>query len=252
MSLSSKNIIAKKFSQAANNYDSHAIVQKLSTKKLVKLLKPFIEDDSLILDLGSGTSFIAQELPKEHLIFETDLALGMLNQNNSNKSDIFKIQSDFENLPFKDSSFDILTSSFSLQWITDFNKNLSQFFTVLKSGGFFALCLPIDGSLCELKSANIFNINEFPEIKAIKSAIKYSGFEEVLSEQKISKQDFNDGIEAIKSLKEIGANHANGESNKLNKTSLEQFNNFCLKNFITTDRKIRISWNVAYFILRKP
>jgi SAM-dependent methyltransferase len=111
-------------------------------------------------------------------IFETDLASDMLKQWSNRPSNIFPIQADIENLPFEKNSFDIIISSFSLQWIFDFEKNFSHFFSLLKPNGIFAFCLPTDETLQELKSAKIFPINDFPHSENLRLILKKCGFVE--------------------------------------------------------------------------
>ncbi len=263
------------FARSAQNYDKAAPIQRLVASKLCKIAAPFIQEklnvmlslsrhdsghgpesclDKLsmtlrVLDLGSGTGFIATNLDKNLEIFESDLAFEMLQQNRSRNS--LKIQADFENLPFKNNSFDILISSFSLQWLTDFDKNFAQFFALLKPKGILIFCLPTDGSLSELKAADIFNFNPLPKIADLETSLKKAGFSKISFEKEIVKQSFENGVEALKSLKRIGANYSEKNNKIITKTILAQFNNFCLKNFGTSTRKIETSWAVSYFILSK-
>jgi malonyl-CoA O-methyltransferase len=248
-----KKIISENFSRAAKNYDQLASVQKQAAEKLCQLASPFLKENFKILDLGSGTGFIANNLNREKnlQIFQTDLSLDMLKQNIHK----YKIICDFENLPFKNISFDILISSFSLQWLTDFNKNFSEFFSLLKPNGIFAFCLPTKESLKELKTASKatdceFNFNILPEVNYLKSALKNSGFEEKLFQQEIIKSEFPNGFEALKSIKDTGANYFL-KKNFVSKTQLRQFNSFCLKNFSNDHKNIFISWETSFFIFQK-
>ncbi len=260
-----KKKLRMSFEHGVQNYSKSALIQRLSSDKLCKIAAPFVKKDSQILDLGSGTGFVAEnlialqnksfgskkpekDLSKDSNIFELDLALKML-QKNQNHS--FKIQGDFENLPFKKQSFDILISSFSLQWMTNFDKSFLQFFSLLKPKGILIFCLPTEGSLKELSAANIFNFNSLPKVDDLKTSLKKSGFCEISTTTENTKQTFESGLEALKSIKKIGANYAEKNSSVITKTNLIQFNNFCLKNFGTKSRKIEISWNVSYFIFQK-
>ncbi len=241
------------FEHSAQNYEKDAPIQRLAASKLCKIAAPFIQEKlsmtPRVLDLGSGTGFIASNLDKNLEIFESDLAFEMLQQNRLQNST--KIQADFENLPFKNNSFDILISSFSLQWLSDFDKNFAQFFALLKPKGILIFCLPTDGSLSELKSANVFNFNPLPKIADLKTSLKKVGFSKISFETEVIKQSFENGVEALKSLKKIGANYSEKNGKIITKSILAQFNNFCLKNFGTRTRKIETSWAVSYFIFSK-
>ena len=289
-----KRIIGENFSRAAQNYEAVALVQKQAAEKLCHLASPFIRDGLRILDLGSGTGFVSRSLnnlqngPRNivtpysplvspysplvspysplvtpysplvtphllrgPLVFEADLSLSMLQQHPSN----FKINCDFENLPFRNHSFDILISSFSLQWLSDFEKNFLQFSALLKPHGIFAFCIPTDKSLEELKLASIesgcdFHFNILPKISDLKSALKKCGFEERLLELEVIKSEFTDAFQALKSIKKTGANYTT-KRKFVSKTQLTQFRSFCLKNFSQPNKKISISWNVSFFIFQK-
>ena len=95
------------------------------------------------------------------------------------------------------------------------------------------------------------NIN-FNKIKNFSSQVKYGENDPLaLNQIEILEQEFESGLQALQSLKKIGANYSNKKNKILNKNQLIQFNNFCLKNFRTTNKKVRLSWFVSYFIFVK-
>ena len=107
-----KKIIKHNFSNKAAIYNDCALIQKTAAKKLCDLAKHFIGDESTILDLGSGTSFIAKNLAisqKNIQIFEIDIAHNMLKHWDDRPQNVFPILADIENLPFKNhETFDII------------------------------------------------------------------------------------------------------------------------------------------------
>ncbi|MDX2083145.1 MAG: methyltransferase domain-containing protein [Rickettsiales bacterium] len=247
-----KKIIATNFSRAAKDYNKMALVQAHSAQKLCALALPFIKNNSTILDLGCGNGFVSKNLSsqKNLKIFESDLSLEMLKQSCGDK----KICCDFENLPFKNHSFDILISSFSLQWLNNFEKNFQQFSLKLKSNGILAFCLPTDQSLEQLKIASAnsgcnFHFNSLPTINDLKSALKNCGLVEKIFELEVIESEFISGREALQSIKKIGANYSN-KKNFVSKTQLAQFDSFCLKNFINVNKKIFVTWRVAFFVCK--
>jgi malonyl-CoA O-methyltransferase len=294
-----KKIIQKNFSRGAGRYDEAAVVQKEAAEELCELVTKWtpqqVRGDKAgrnlsplsprtrcrvqkILDLGSGTSFIAKKLltydkwrseasnlqfaqqrnkknskylrltPYDSKIFELDLSTEMLQSWHDRPSNVFPIQGDIENPPFENHSFDLIISSFSLQWIEDFEKNFSKIFSLLKPKGTFAFCIPTFESLPELREENIFNLNDLPKIEDLKSALKKSGFVEVFFQRKIVKQNFENGYEALKSLKEIGANYSKKKEKKITKTQLKHFR---LKNFQQENKNpYSLTWIEAYFILK--
>lgn len=249
-----KKIIGENFSRAAQGYEAVATAQKQTAKKLFRLASPFIFEKFKILDLGAGTGFVAESLRSifpSPIIFEADLSLEMLSQNRS----AYKINCDFENLPFKNNSFDLLISSFSLQWLEDFEHNFAKFSALLKPNGIFVFCVPTDQSLSELKLASVesgcnFHFNILPKNSDLKIALKNSGFEEKLFESEIIKSEFDSALHALKSIKATGANYS-AKRKPISKTQLTQFNSFCLKNSNCSSKKFSISWNTSFFIFQK-
>ena len=229
-----KNLIAKNFSLGAKTYDEAAQVQLASAKELVAFILPYLKKDVQILDLGSGTSFIAKQLAT-YEITEVDISAEMLNSWHERPSNVTAIQADFENLPFVKNSFDLIISSFALQWISDFEKNFSQFFELLRPNGIFAFCLPTNGSLEEIQD---FNINEFPTNSEIKNALEKSRFNEKLLVQKTIQQKFQNNREALKFLKRIGANSPAKTRLPLKSSTYKNLGN-------------ALSWNISYFIYTK-
>jgi hypothetical protein len=74
-------------------------------------------------------------------------------------------------------------------------------------------------------------------------------------QEEIVKEDFASGLEAIKSLKKIGASYCKSYSNRpkktISKSDLKLFAKFCLKNYSFKRRNFQSSWVVGYFILSK-
>jgi malonyl-CoA O-methyltransferase len=249
-----KQIISKNFSSKAKSYDKFAQIQKNTAKNLVNLISNQISNNQKILDLGSGTGFITNFLkiknPNiENNIFELDLSSKMLKYSLNNNSK--KIRADFENLPFKENSFDIITSSFSLQW-----SNIDQVFAniskILKKNGIFALSIPVRGSLNELKTS--FKIINFYSEKEIIEKLNNLAFKKLNLVCEKKKEKFSNIILAIKNIKNIGANYNDfSKENFGNKNSFSKIRNLSkihLKNS-GENNSFAVSWQISYFIFKK-
>jgi malonyl-ACP O-methyltransferase BioC len=252
-----KKIISQNFSRQIQNYDEHAIIQGRAAKKLTEIILPLVKNNAKILDIGSGTSFISKNFLQSKLsqknikIFEIDLAFEMLRYWNDKPKNIFSTQADLEKIPFKKKSFDVIISSFSLQWINDFEENFSYFFSLLKDDGILAFAMPIDESLSELKLAKIFKINNFTTYNNISQSLDKSNFNKINFFTEIQKEFFVNGVSALKAIKIIGANYSQKQESLITKTQLQQFNNFCLKNYSTKDKNIYVSWKILYSLSKK-
>jgi malonyl-CoA O-methyltransferase len=249
-----KKIIDYNFSSKVDEYNLNANIQKKVARKLCRI---FIEninkknsDKIKILDLGSGTSFISKNILKNLdncEIYEFDLSLKMLNNFHKNPTKISKICGDIENLPFGESSFDMIISSFSLQWIENYEELFSNLHKILKSQGILAFAIPDNYSFEELKNLP-FSMNRMPDSQALSNILVKNQFsKKTLLNEKICEKFLNI-IEALKSFKKIGVNYSLPNNNKKN---FKELRKFYLKNFQNNLTYIKLSWSISYFIYYK-
>jgi malonyl-CoA O-methyltransferase len=251
-SLLDKKIIKNNFARGSANYDALAVMQKNAAGKLVGLARNFISDKQNILDLGSGTGFVAQEILKINerpKIIETDLSSEMLAKW-QRPANVSALVCDIENLPFNDEKFDIIFSSFALHWLNDFEKSFKNFANLLAAGGIIAICLPCASSLDELAVNNIFQINKFPQISAIKNLLEKNNLQKIYQEKEIFVEEFSNIIFAAKYIKKIGGNY-NLQKNNPSAHKLAQLRSFYLKNSSNDNRKFQLSWHNAFFLYQK-
>ena len=248
-----KNIVKNNFLRGAKSYEEFGVVQNIAAKKLCEFAFSYLKKTNLkILDLGSGSGFVAKNILSynlNHQIFEIDLIAPFA----KNYLTIFT-KCDIEKLCFKPNSFDLIISSFALQWIENFEDTFIEINKILKPGGIFIFAIPDHESLKELKIASInsgcnFNFKELPKRENFKKNFYNSNFNLLNSSQETIKQSFSTGVEAIKSIKKIGANYSQFKKNKIKKSALKEFDNFFKKP--SNDASCEVSWVVNYFILSK-
>jgi demethylmenaquinone methyltransferase/2-methoxy-6-polyprenyl-1,4-benzoquinol methylase len=128
------------FTQIANRYD---LMNRLMTgfqdvrwRKQVILLARLTNISSL-LDLGTGTGDLAREaltqFPQAKVI-AADFTLEMMRVGQKTSPLNFSA-ADALRLPFKDSTFDAVTSGFLMRNVIDLQKGIEEQFRVLKNGG---------------------------------------------------------------------------------------------------------------------
>ena len=136
------------FDSVASRYD---IMNDLMSAGLHRLWKRYTIDQAAakpghtILDLAGGTGDLAREFSKKvgkdgHVVL-ADINAAMLEQGRRNLIDagisgnVTIAQVDAQNLPFNESSFDIVTMAFGLRNVTDKDAALASIFGTLKPGG---------------------------------------------------------------------------------------------------------------------
>ena len=152
VSTSEKSLLVRNvFDSVAQNYDLMNDVMSLGIHRLWKntlINKLNIKQNTRLLDVGGGTGDIAFKIvEKDNLdIVVTDINTEMLEvgRNRAIDQGIIKgikwLGGDAEQLPFKNSSFDIYTTAFCMRNVTHLDRALREAFRILKPGGRF-LCL---------------------------------------------------------------------------------------------------------------
>ncbi len=135
-----KEILSRRFSRFAETYDKWAIPQKEAAKRLVEYVKPA----GRVLDVGCGTGFVTSLVPEPSEVFGIDLSPGMAKYYSNIHGTC--IVGDAEFLPFKDSSFDYVLSSFTLHW-TGVRESIGEMIRVCRS--VIGIAVPVEGSLRE-------------------------------------------------------------------------------------------------------
>jgi malonyl-CoA O-methyltransferase len=249
-----KSRIKHNFSRASANYDQNAILQKIVANNLVDLAKHDILESDKILDLGSGTGFVANEIldfvDKKEII-QLDVSEKMLIQNQHQTP---KIVADIENLPFAQNSFDLAISSLSFQWLNNLEKSVYKILGTLKNGKNLHFSILGNESLKELKFAKEnckidLDINDFISEENLRIILDKFDFN--LRKEEII-LDYQDCSSILKSMKKIGANYSvSGKlgQNNLNKRKLEFLNDFYLKKFNKKD-KVYATWQVFYLSIK--
>lgn len=248
-----KSKIKANFNQANQSYNQNAILQKMVVDILVKLAKENIFNADKIIDLGSGTGFVADKILSEFpdkKIFQLDIAHKMLVENSLPTP---KIVADIESLPLKKNIFDLVLSSLSFQWLNDLEKSISQIVNLVKNDGNFHFSLIADGSLqelkktcqdCDLKLA----VNDFIDQNSLEVVLKKLNLNYQLKLQTII-LEYPDFYSVLKSIKSIGAGYS---SNKqyVGKKQFEKLASFYLKNF-NLSNKVFATWQVIFVSIKQ-
>jgi malonyl-CoA O-methyltransferase len=251
-----KTQTAKCFSKAAVNYCDYAIVQKQAAQQLFALFPNDYKKKSNILDLGSGP-LLHEHLLKQYAndVYHVDLSHTMLTAATGKKHH-HKICADMDALPFKYNSFDTVFSNFAMQWTNSYKKLFDDLFSICRSGSHVYFSTVLDGSLCEIEDAwksidSGSHINKFITFKLLNTLILNSGFRCAVQRKISIKDDFESPIEAIKSVKKIGANHLMTKHQQKKNMSKHDYKTL-INAYPLKDNKAQVTYEVAIMELIKP
>ncbi len=151
-----KDIIAQRFSSAAQDYDAITPVQQECAQTLFQLLeiRQAIATPPVLLDVGVGSGrllFLASKyLGENWQLHGIDFAPQMLAQTQARFPNVKLYHADIEQYHYLPSSYDVIVSNFALQWCEQPARLLENLYMSLRSGGQLAVALPLCGSLCNL------------------------------------------------------------------------------------------------------
>lgn len=150
LSMLDTSIIQKAFNQAAGTYSASAVLAKESAQALVERLQYFAIKPKVILDVGSGTGFVAQALKaspfSKAYTIALDFASAMLQGQNAICADTLK-------LPIKTASVDLLVSNLCLPFVNDLGLVFKEWQRVLKPGAACVFSTLGPDTLIELREA---------------------------------------------------------------------------------------------------
>jgi len=222
-----KNKIKHSFSGAHATYDDEAGYQKITGRHLVDI---FYEkracDKADILDVGTGTGFLASEILHKDDIFTKiagcDISLPMLNHAIKNTrikaNNVFLcIASDAEFLSFGKNSFDWVLSNMMYHWVSPLSVSFREVFRVLRGEGKFLFSVAAEGTLKELKKAYETTMKThypstyqrafhmFPARGQVETALNEVGFKECELFSQSIEVPYASITDMLRSFKRLGA-----------------------------------------------
>ena len=175
--------IARAFGRSAASYDAHADLQRAVADRLLTML-PLPMTCKVMLDLGCGTGYCTQRLralaPGIDLL-ALDLAEPMLQRARRAAADALPLCADAQQLPLRAQSIDVIVSSLTIQWCSDYGALFSELQRVLKPGGVALLSTLGPRSLHELRAAwsgidDGAHSNQFVAAPVLTAAAAAAGF----------------------------------------------------------------------------
>jgi len=154
-----RNRVRASFHRQAAAYDSCAEVQQRVVRRLLDHLRLAELAPRRLLDVGAGTGTLAAGLSLLYpaaTVICLDLAYGMAataRRNLAGAGRVMFVNADAERLPSAGSSFDLVVSTSTYQWLPALDTAFAEAYRVLTPGGHFRFALFGEQTLHELKSS---------------------------------------------------------------------------------------------------
>lgn len=252
-----KTHIIRSFNRAAISYNKASFLQCKVGEQLFYLL-PKHSTPSLVVDLGCGTGVftakLAHTFPHAEVI-GIDIADNMIKhaQKYFTKENNLKFWcADADNLPLKSATTNIIFSNLMLQWSTNIEITLTEWFRVLKPGGQLLLSTVGSGSLKELSSSwaridSYSHGSNFITKKQLLLAINKMGFKNLQFVSQRFSRTFASIYDLMLELKMLGAHNIshNRQRGLLGKNKLKQLQIF-YDEYRDHNNKLPCSFEIYY------
>ncbi len=161
-------LVSDNFSAHSHNYDRLALVQDMTACDVAYLAKDYLKlvkdkDIFRVIDVGAGTGMIYSKLVGKYgnvdqanlKLYACDISEGMLSVLQDKHPQVKVFQNDFNQLSeeFYACSYNLILSSFALQWSCEPAKVILDLKKALSPKGSLIIAIPVEGSLHELKTA---------------------------------------------------------------------------------------------------
>lgn len=250
------NSVESSFSKSANSYDDYSEVQRQIADQLLSLIPDYLKPKQII-DLGTGTGYLAKKLDENYTNTELtlcDISSEMLNIASSKIKNAKLLCCNFEELATKKiDKFDLIASSAALHWASSF-ETLSKTLTEISTDdSFFAISIMLEGTLHELRSLRLEiapNKKPHPELRSFdyyKNIINRDNDIIAQSEQTYTLY-YSSPEQVIEALRKTGVN--GGSSEKLTK---EEYSKLIQKytDKYKTNKGYPITFKAGFLITKK-
>jgi len=247
------------FHRQAEDYDSHAVVQRRVVERLTGMLRTAGVQPERLLDIGAGTGRLLaslRDLYPAALAIGADLAFGMCRTASTKLAGagVQLVNADAERLPFATGSFDLVLSTSTYQWLTSLDAAFGEARRVLVPKAPFCFALFGEKTLFELRASYRKVLGGAPDRthnffspEEVLQALKRCGFSEpeVVTEMEVEYHP--DVAELLRSLKRIGAGSAapvSGRGLSQRRVMMDMMEAY--RNEYARDGRIPASYEVVY------
>jgi len=219
--------IKKSFTAHALSYDQSAHLQQKVAGEVIERMRALRIHPTRILDVGTGTGYVALALKKlfpDATSQACDIAHGMVMVAKTKGEKLFGNRPDFvsadaEYLPYRAGKFDLITSSLTYQWLSNWQCAFKEALRVLHAGGVFLFATLGNRTLFELRNAYSHSyralgnkgtphLHHFIRQDVLHTLLIGEGFTEVKVESRCEIEYHRGVKELLMNLKTIGAQNA--------------------------------------------
>ena len=250
--------IKNSFSKRAVTYDSQSFIQKEVNNRLIERLDLIKHHKSKILDIGSGTGKLSQDIEEKYPsinVTSMDISFEMLQVHKKKNHNAKCVAGNAENLPFKLSSFDTILSSLTLHWCTIDSDLFLNFYNLLKPHGLLLFSVSGPDTFKEFKKcpANILQklrFNDFLDMHHYGDFLLNANFKDPVVDNEQITLEFSSFNQLLKSIRLTGTNIT--ESSNRARITKSEYNTIksCLYNDVSNS--FELTYDIIFGYALKP
>ncbi|MEW6314258.1 MAG: malonyl-ACP O-methyltransferase BioC [Pseudomonadota bacterium] len=218
-----KREVRRSFEHAASSYDAAAVLQREVGTRMLERLDYIKCVPQCVLDVGSGTgggADLRRRYPQAQVV-ALDFALAMLRQARPSGWRQWlpwspvpaQVCADFEHLPIRERSVDMVWSNFALQWSDDPRVAFAEVLRVLKPQGLFMFSTFGPDTLRELREAYLgidgyAHVSRFFDMHDLGDMLLQCGFADPVMDVERFTLTYAEVLDLMRELKAIGARNA--------------------------------------------
>lgn len=206
------------FAKAVCHYDDHAFLQREVGSRLVERLDYIRLQPQVVLDLGCGTGWLAQQVaqryPQAHMV-AVDAVQPMVQQacRALGQVGVQGICADAHALPLADGAVDMVLSNLMLQWCAAVPQVFAEVARVLRAGGLWLFTTFGPDTLKELRASwaqvdGHPHVSQFWDMHDLGDALLAAGLRDPVVDMEMLTLTYPDVRGLLAELKGIGANNA--------------------------------------------
>jgi ubiquinone/menaquinone biosynthesis C-methylase UbiE len=252
-----KSALVMHRNRASKNIEQYDNLIEQISQNLIERLNEVNMNFQTVLDLGCNTGQLTRMVKSSlnpNILISADISEQMLKKFSGNK-----VVADEEIIPFKNKSFNLVLSTFALNYVNQLPKVLKQILACLKPNGLFIGTVFGEKTLTELKLSILESeikikggasprIMPMFNIRDIGNLLQQIGYNLTVVDSDLITYQYENFMDLVRALRGMGITNilSKRDKNYLGKKTLEEMGKNYLKKFGNKQNKISATFEILY------